>query len=182
MIKRQIIYAGALLLSALSLQSYAQEQSKTMVMTLEECLRYAKEHSITIEQAKLDVMDSAIDESTAKSALLPTVAGSIGQSFTNTPFGNTSEPMNTYSGSYGVDLSMTLYKGGENRLNIKASKIYTRIAELAVAEIEESMDLSIATIYIEILYATDMIEVAKQSLELSRKNIERGELLRQVGG
>ncbi len=180
MIKKEVL-TGIALLMGVSSQLYAQDGA--MTMTLEECLQYAKEHSITLQQAKIDVENYQIDESTAKSAFLPAFSGSVSQGLNNNPFDNTDGAQrSSYSGSYGVDMSMTLYKGGENSLNLKQSKLYTQIGELGIKEIENSLEVSITRLYIEILYATDMIEVVENSLELSRKNIERGEVLRRAGG
>lgn len=170
------------LLASLSIQSYAQEAKETLVMNLTQCLDYAKEHSITLQRAQLDVDNYTIDESTAKGAFLPSVSASIGQSLNNTPFTTIDgATINSYSGSYGVDLSMTLYSGGENRLNLKQSKLTTEIANLSVSELVNTMETSITQVFVEIIYVMEQIDVVKNSLELSEKNIERGKVLLQVG-
>lgn len=152
-----------------------------MVMTLEECLSYAKEHSITLKQASIAVEDYMIDESSAKATFLPTISGSARQGLTNSPFYEGNSEKTSYSGSYGVDLSMTLYNGGANSLSLKRSKIYTEIAQLALEQADDDIEVAITRTYIEILYSIDEIAVAKNSLELSQKNIERGSAMVEVG-
>ncbi|MFI3304391.1 MAG: TolC family protein [Rikenellaceae bacterium] len=186
MTRVNVFKATALLfLSGICCQGYSQ--GNTLVMSLEECLSYAKEHSITLKQKELNLDDYKIEVESAKSKFLPSVSGSVSQSMTNTPFKESqsgfaeSVTKSSYSGSYGANMSMTLYKGGENALSLKQSKLYTQIGELGIKEAENSIELSITQVYVEILYAIDMIEVAKVSLELSLKNIERGDVMLKVG-
>lgn len=170
------------LLATLCMQSYAQEKKETLVMSLEQCLDYAKEHSITLKRAQLQVENYSIDESTAKGVFLPSVSASIGQNLNNTPFTTIDgATINSYSGSYGIDLSMPLYTGGENRLNVKQSKISTEIATLGVSELVNTLESSVTQIFVEILYVMEQIKVVESSLELSQTNIERGKKLLEVG-
>lgn len=165
--------------SAFSLQSYAQT-ADSLVMSLEECLSYSKENNITLKQAKLQVDNYEVDESSAKSAFLPSVSGSIGQTVSNSPF-SSSDNKTVYTGSYGIDASMTLYRGGENKLNLQQSKLNTQIANLSVEEQEDQLEVSITQVYIEILYAMEQIGVAQNSIALSEKTLERGQMRLDVG-
>ncbi len=160
-------------------QSYANPSQK-MVMSLDECLKYALERNITLEKAKLSIESNTYDEKIAKGAFLPKVSASVGQGFVNTPFSD-SDPKNTYSGSYGVDLSLTIYSGGTNSLELKQSKLSTELSKLSLKSSEDELQVSITQLYVEILYAREMITVVEQSLALSEKNIERGQLQLKVG-
>ncbi|MFI3331212.1 MAG: TolC family protein [Rikenellaceae bacterium] len=164
---------------ALSFQSYAQDK-QNLVMNLQECLSYAKEHSITLQKAKYNISDSEIEESTAKGAFLPKVSASVGQNFGNTPFTEVGDK-NVYTGSYGADLSLDLYKGGSNSLTLKQSKVETLISKEALKELENSLEVSVTQVYIEILYSIDQIKVVENSLELSLKNVERGKKQLELG-
>lgn len=176
-------------LSASALQSNAQGSSGTMVMNLEECLEYAKENSITLKQAQLTVDDADIDISSAKSAFLPSLSASVSQGFSNSPFISGDNPSSyqgsvnksSYNGSYGVDLNMTLFNGGENTNTLKRSRVSTEIAKLGVAQQEDILEINIAQLYVEILYAIEQIGVSEKSIELTEKSRERGEAMLEVG-
>ncbi len=176
-------------LSSTALYSNAQSNSSSMVMNLEECLDYAKENSITLKQAQLSVDDAGIDESTAKSAFLPSLSASVSQGFSNSPFISGDNPSSyngsvnksSYNGSYGVDLNMTLYNGGENILNLKQSRVSTEIAKLSVAQQEDILEINIAQLYVEILYTIEQIGVVEQSIDLAKRSLERGAAMKQVG-
>ncbi len=153
------------------------------MMNLDACLSYAKENSITLKQAKLEVENSTVDESSAKSAFLPSVNGTITQGFNNSPFETAvNEKMNKYSGSYGVDLSMTLFNGGENSTTLKQSRVSTEIAKMGVEQQEDILEISITQLYVEILYAIEKISVVENSIALAKKNLEYGDKLKSAGG
>ncbi len=173
--------AAALLLSSLAIEGSAQNITSSVTMNLDECLEYAKEKSITLQMAQLGVDDSEWEQLISKGAFLPVVSGSVSQSLGSNPFSETSSLKGIYSGSYGVDLSMTLYSGGSNRAQLQKSLIDGDIASLEVDELSSSLEMAITELYVEILYAVEQIEVAKGNLELSVRNQERGEAFLEQG-
>lgn len=170
-----------LLIVSLSSQLYAQTSEK-LSMSLEECLKYAKDNSITLKKAQLQIDNSVADELSAKGNFLPNVSGSVGQNVAVAPFiTNSNGSKTSYVGSYGLDLSMTLYNGGKNKSLLQQSSVNTEISNLELEELANSIEVSITELYIEILYSIEQIEVANKSLEVSKKNEERGKALFEVG-
>ncbi len=168
-------------LCTLSLQGYSQTSQESLTMTLEECLEYAKENSITLQKAKLSIDSSAAEELSAKGAFLPTISGSVSQSLNSYPLQQSSLSTSSYNGAYGLDLSMTLYNGGSNRAQLSKSQLNSEIANLALEEFENSLEVSITEVYVEILYAIEQITAAEFSLSLSEQNEERGRAFLEVG-
>ncbi len=156
--------------------SYGQSLS----MSLEECLEYAKDNSITLQQAKLDVDNSEAEQLTAKGAFYPSISGSVSQSLNSTPLSDSS-PKSSYNGSYGLDLSMTLYSGGKNRAQLKQSNLGYDISNLELQQFENSLEVAVTELYVEILYAMEQIGVAESTIELNVKNEERGKVLLELG-
>ncbi len=173
--------AAALLVCTLSTQAYAQTSAQVVKMTLEECLEYAKENSITLQKARLSIDNSLAEELSSKGAFLPTVSGSVSQGLSAYPFSDSDLSSGGYSGSYGVDLSMTLYNGGANRAQLQKSQLGSEISNLELEEFENSIDLAVTEIYIEILYAMEQITAAEFSLNLSEQNEERGRAFLEAG-
>ncbi|MFI3280799.1 MAG: TolC family protein [Rikenellaceae bacterium] len=171
-----------LLTCSLSTQLNGQELSSSMSMTLEECLEYAKENSITLQRAKLEIENSQSEELSARGAFLPTISGSVSQGLSSYPLNDDSSlSSGNYTGSYGLDLSMTLYNGGKNRAQLQQSQLGEEIANLEMSEFENSLELSITEIYVEILYSIEQIKVAQSSVELNEQNEERGRAFLEVG-
>ncbi len=181
--KFKLCGVGALLIvCALSTQGYAQ--SSAVVggsMTLEDCLEYAKQNSITLQQSKLDVDNSEASELAARGGFFPTVSGSVSQSLNSNPLSENSDPKTTYNGSYGVDLSMTLYNGGKIRNTFLQSSLATQMSNLEYEEFENSLEVAVTEVYVEILYAMEQIKVAENTIQLSLKNEERGAAYLELG-
>ncbi len=162
-----------------TVSGYSQPRADALVMTLEECLEYAKANSITLQQAQIQIEDRFADEMSAKGAFLPSVSASIGQGLNSNPLA--SDASGVYTGSYGVDLSMPIYNGGSNKASMKQSLINTEIASLYYEEQLNTLEVSITELFVQILYAMEQIEVNKLSLELSDRILERGYIYHEVG-
>lgn len=160
---------------------------------LRSCIDYALKQNITIRRNKLSAESAQVDVKTAKAALFPSLSASIGQRIVNRPNSETgtiitgdnitsSQSKTSYNGSYGIDANWTLYNGGQRLNNIKQQDLNNRIAELAVAESENSIEESIAQTYIQILYATEAVKINEGTLEVSQAQYERGKELMAAGG
>ena len=64
---------------------------------------------------------------------------------------------------------------------MKLNRVSEEKAALAVEETANTIQESIAKLYVQILYQTEAIEVNRQSLETSKKNEERGQAMMEVG-
>ncbi len=180
MVNLKFLSVAALLLAlSFSPKGYAQSTQQELSMSLEECLEYAKENSITLQKAQIEIDNSIAQELSAKGSFLPTISGSVSQGLSVYPFNESSTA--SYNGSYGVDLSMTLYNGGKNRAQLQQSQLNEQIANLELDEFSNSLEVAITEIYVEILYAIEKIKVAEISLDLSEQNQERGEAFLEAG-
>lgn len=173
---------GLVLLLFCSSVSKAQVLPDSLSFSLDECLQYALDNSITLQKAKLEIDNSVSDELSAKGAFLPTVSGSVGQGVVSNPFLSGSDvTKSSYNGSYGIDLSMNLYNGGKNRATLDKSEVSSEIATLELSEYANTIEVAVTEVYIEILYTIEQIDVCKTSLELSVKNEERGKAFLDAG-
>ncbi|MFR9603062.1 MAG: TolC family protein [Rikenellaceae bacterium] len=172
--------AVLLLVCSLTTKGYCQASQEAISMTLEECLEYAKQNSITLQKAKLEIDNSDASIVSAKGNFLPSISGSVSQSLSSNPLSNDSNK-SSYGGSYGLDLSMTLYNGGKNRYQLQQSLLGSEVSNLELAEFENSLEVAVTEVYVEILYAIEQIEVAKTNVEMNLKNEERGKAFFEAG-
>lgn len=160
--------------------------------TLSDCIDYALEHNITIRRNRISVESTQEDVKTAKADLLPSLNGSISQRVVNRPNSasgtiisgdniTTSQSKTSYNGSYGIDANWTVYNGSKRLNTIKQQELNSRIAELNVSESENSIEESITQLYVQILYSAEAVKVNESTLEVSRKEYERGQELFNVG-
>lgn len=172
----------------MSLTATAQKQ-----WTLKECIDYAMQNNITLQQARLQKQSTTEDRKQAQAALLPSLSFSTNQSVGYRPWTEagtttvTNGTVNTkvnktyYNGSYGLNASWTVWNGNQNRNQVKLDEVSEEQAELSIQETANSIQERITQLYVQILYLNEAISVTKQSLETSKKNEERGRQMVDVG-
>lgn len=170
------------------------EQSSTLPeqWDLRTCIEYALQQNITIRRNKLSAESSEVDVKTAKASLFPSLSASVSQRIVNRPNSEngtiisgdnitSSQSKTSYNGSYGIDMNWTLYNGSKRLNTLKQQQLNSRIADLNVAQSENSIEESITQIYIQILYAAESVKVNESTLELSKAQYERGKSLFEAG-
>ena len=160
--------------------------------TLRNCIDYALEHNITIRRNRINVESTQEDVKTAKADFLPSLSGNISQRIVNRPNSasgtiisgdniTTSESKTSYNGSYGIDANWTVYNGSKRVNTLKQQQLNSRVAELTVDESENSIEENITQLYVQILYSAVAVKVNESTLEVSRKEFERGQELFNAG-
>ena len=160
--------------------------------TLRNCIDYALEHNITIRRNRINVESTQEDVKTAKADFLPSLSGNISQRIVNRPNSasgtiisgdniTTSESKTSYNGSYGIDANWTVYNGSKRVNTLKQQQLNSRVAELTVDESENSIEENITQLYVQILYSAEAVKVNESTLEVSRKEFERGQELFNAG-
>ena len=183
---------SSLLLSCLLLLPAGMnaEEDAPKQWTLRDCIDYALEHNITIQRNRISAESTQEDVKTAKADFLPSLSGNISQRVVNRPNSargtiisgdniTTSESKTSYNGSYGIDANWTVYNGSKRVNTVKQQKLNNR--ELNVDESENSIEESITQLYVQILYSAEAVKVNESTLEVSRKEFERGQELFNVG-
>nr|WP_129731701.1 TolC family protein [Parabacteroides goldsteinii] len=159
---------------------------------LRDCIDYALEHNITIRRNRINVESTQEDVKTAKADFLPSLSGNVSQRVVNRPNSasgtiisgdniTTSESKTSYNGSYGIDANWTVYNGSKRVNTVKQQQLNTRMAELTVDQSENSIEESITQLYVQILYSAEAVKVNESTLEVSRKEFERGQALFDAG-
>lgn len=155
-------------------------QDSLKVWTLQTCLDYALENNIQLQQSRNDYLSGLEDTREAKAALLPSLAVSATQGYTNYPSSN-AEDNNSYTGTYGINAGLTLYEGGKLRTAVKEQKLQNRIDALSVAESANDIRIAIVEAYMQALYAAEAVEVTAGTAEVSRAQRDRAEQMWQAG-
>lgn len=161
--------------------------------TLTECIDYALQNNITLQQAKLQKQSATEERKQAKAALLPSLSASTNQSFGYRPWlengvatvtnGTVNSKVNKtyYNGSYGINAQWTVWNGNQNRNQVKLGEVSEQQAELQTETTANNIQERIAQLYVQILYMNEAVEVNKQSLETSKRNEQRGKEMVEVG-
>lgn len=159
---------------------------------LQSCIDYALQKNITIRKNRVNAESTQIDVKTAKAALFPSLSFSTGQNMVNRPYQESSNTVSgseiirstsktSYNGNYGLNASWTVYNGNKRLNTIKQEKLNNQVAGLDVATSENSIQESIAQIYIQILYAAESVKVNENTLQVSIAQRDRGQELLNAG-
>ena len=178
------------MVTAIAIALSASAQKK---WTLTECIDYALQNNITLQQAKLQKQSAAEERKQARAALLPSLSASTNQAFGYRPWlengvatvtnGTVNSKVNKtyYNGSYGINAQWTVWNGNQNRNQVKLGEVSEQQAELQTETTANNIQERIAQLYVQILYMNEAVEVNKQSLETSKRNEQRGKEMVEVG-
>lgn len=178
--RQRVVYFAMSLAAATAI--YAQDTQK---WTLDDCISYALEQNIQLQQNKISLEESSVDVKSAKAALFPSLSFSSGHNVTNRPYQEqsntvsgteiiTSDSKTTYNGNYGLNAQWILWNGNKRLNTIKQRKTSQQIAGLTVAETENSLQEQIAQLFIQILYADESVKINENTLHVSQATYERG--------
>ena len=178
--------------TAIATQQQDSTQALPAQWNLQACIDYALQQNITIRKNRLNAESAKVDVKTARAALFPSLTASVSQRIVNRPNSQTntiidgdnitsSQSKTSYNGSYGIDANWTLYNGSKRLNTLKQQRMNNRIAELGVAESENTIEESITQIYVQILYAAEAVKVNEATLDVSRAECERARALLAAG-
>ncbi len=148
-------------------------------LSLEDCVKMAKERSLEMESAKLSERASEAALNASKTSKYPTLSAHVNQSLYDSPFDGKSQ--DHYRLSMGISGSYTLWDGGatgidveSKRLSLEASKSNTELSALSVQE--KAMNA-----FVELLAAKEALAVANSAMELSDSLVTYHERLLEAG-
>jgi outer membrane protein len=149
---------------AFGIDSHAQNK----VWSVDECIRYALEKNIQIQQAQVSNDIYGIDLDYAKSAWYPSLSGSARQNFSWSNENTTTAGSTVFKGSNGTNISlnsgMTIYNGKRIRNTVKQSEINYESARYNTEVIKETVSLNVLNAYLQVLYAEEQVKNGKDQI------------------
>lgn len=152
--------------------------------TLEQCVQYAQEHNLTIQQSALTVQQRSIELNTAKNSVWPALQANASQNFS---FGrgisqdNTYVRSNTANTSFGLGGSLNLFTGLRTKNNIDMGKLNLEAANADCEKAKDDIRLAVTQAYVQILYNMEICRVAQSQIDIDSAQVERLEVLAENG-
>jgi outer membrane protein len=170
--------------------SLAAQEAKRW--TLNDCIDYALEQNIQLQQNKIQLEESVVDVKSARANLFPSLSFSTGHNLTYRPYQEvsstvsgteiiTSDSKTTYNGNYALSAQWTLFDGNKRTNTLKQRKLNQKIAGLSVTETENSIQEQITQAFIQCLYANESVHINEGTLAVSQATYERGEEMFKAG-
>ncbi|WP_394973434.1 TolC family protein [uncultured Croceitalea sp.] len=153
--------------------------------TLEECVAYAVDNNLTVEQFELDLENAKIDESDAIGALIPnlngsaTVSSNTGLSFnpaTNAPTTNT-----IFNVSGGLSSNLTLFDGLRNFKRIQRARLNGIANQYRLDDIKDDIRLNVANAYLQVLSNKEALKVSEAQYAVTEQDLKRTRELVESG-
>ncbi|MEQ8908331.1 MAG: TolC family protein [Vicingaceae bacterium] len=152
-----------------------QKESKTW--TLNECIQYALENNIQVQQTELNQQIAEQDVVSSKYALLPSVNGfatniyNFGQ--TIDPFTNQFATERVRSNSLGVNAQLTLFDGFRNFNTVKRNQASLKASEYDLEKMKNDISLNIANQFLQILFNKELLRNAENQLKVTEIQVDR---------
>lgn len=145
--------------------------------TLEECVVYAVEHNLSVEQFELSLMNAQIDLSDARGALLPnlnantTVSGNSGLSFNSASQDPVTNSVSNVSGN--INSNITLFNGLRNYNRIQRAKLNGIANQYRLDDIKDDIRLNVANSYLQVLSNKETLKVFRTQYAITEQDLKR---------
>lgn len=153
--------------------------------SLRQCIDYAIEHNIEVKQQEVSRDEQKVELNTAKYSRLPSLNGSVSQSFgfgrTTSPIDNSYINMNTTGTSFGLNTDIPLFTGLQIPNNIALAKLNLKAATEDLNKAKEDISIQVTSAFLQVLFNEELCKVAAQQVELSKEQYNRMQRMNEVG-
>ena len=145
--------------------------------SLSQCIDYALEHNLSVQQSALAVEQREVDLSTAKGRRLPGLSASASE---NLSFGrgltedNTySDNTNTSSTSFTIGGEIPIFQGFDITNGIKIGELNLAAATADLEKARDDIRVAVAQAYVQILYNQELARVAAEQASHDAQLLEQ---------
>ncbi|MFT7587811.1 MAG: outer membrane protein [Limisphaerales bacterium] len=174
-----------ILIILLGTTNLTNAQNTEKVWTLQECLDYALQNSISLKQSVLDIRQSAATLNQSKLSRYPNIGGSssynLGFGRATDPVNNISVPSNAQNGSLNLGGSMTIFNGFAIKNTIQMNEMGLELSELNQQAQKDQVLLDVLGAYLTVLLNAEDLNRAEAQIELSIANLDNSAKLVEGG-
>ncbi len=144
--------------------------------SLRDCIGYALEHNISLQQQGLQVQQQELQLSTSKGSRLPSVSANASENFS---FGrgltadNTYSNTNTTSTGFSLGASVPVYQGSRISNSIRQDELNLKAVSADFERAKENVSMAVAQAYVQILYNMELLDVARNQVAIDSLQVER---------
>ena len=163
---------AVLLLLGITLSTQAQLKK----WTLEECVTYAVENNITVQQFELDLDDAELDKSDAIGNLLPNLNGQIdGTRNRGLSFNTLNQPINRtqFVATGGFNSSVDLFDGMSNVHQLNRAKLNAIANQYRLDDLVDDIRLNVANSYLQVLSNKESLKVFRAQYAVTEQDLKR---------
>ncbi|HUH46289.1 MAG TPA: TolC family protein [Arenibacter sp.] len=153
--------------------------------TLEECVYYAVENNLTIEQYELDLENAKIDRSDAIGAMLPNLnmnarlSGNSGLVLDQSRNEQVTGTVTTASGGFGSNVN--LFDGLRNIHRLNRAKLNALANQYRLDNLKEDIMLAVANAYLQVVSNKESLKVYRSQYAVTVQDLARTKELVAAG-
>jgi outer membrane protein len=163
--------------------TFAQAQEKKW--TLQECVNYAIEKNISIQQSQLDVELIAIDKKDAFGNFLPSVNANASHNWNIglniNPITNVAETQTFQNTGIGLNVGVDIYNGLQNQYRLRRANLSKIAAQYQLSKMKDDVSLNVANAFLQILFNKENLKVQQEQLLNNKKQKQRTQTLVDAG-
>ncbi len=153
--------------------------------TLQECVEYAVENNLSIEQFELDLENAKIDKSDALGNMLPNLNASTSVSsntgFSINPTNNLPTNSTAFNVNAGASSNITLFDGLRNIRQLNRAKINAIASQYRLDDLKDDIRLSVANAYLQVLSNKEQLITFQAQLAVTEQDLKRTKELVESG-
>lgn len=159
---------------------------QTKKMSLQECVEYALENNLTIEQFELDLESAELGELEGLGQFLPRLNGSMGvnesKGFGIDPRTNAANPsLVVLQGNLNLSVGYTLFDGLRNIRRAQRAEMNTISNQYRLANLKDDIRLRVANAYLNIISSKESLKVAQAQYGVTEQDLNRIKQLVDLG-
>ncbi|MDB5062861.1 MAG: transporter [Mucilaginibacter sp.] len=155
------------------------------VLTLQQCIDIAIKNNLDVKKSELLMETSHVNLNQARENLLPTINGQVDHSINSgrgiDPSTNTYVKQSFKSGNYGLSSDLTVFSGLQNLNSIKQTSLAYQAGRMDFQQAKDQVTINVITAYLVVLDNTELLNQVKNQLMVSKKQVERLEILEKEG-
>lgn len=163
--------------------SFAGAQEKKW--TLVDCVNYALENNISVQQSELDVELSEIDKQQAIHNFLPNLNGNASYNINTganiNPATNQFENETFKSASGGLSSGVNIFAGFQNWKNLQRAKLSELASQYRLNKMKDDISLMVANSFLQILFNKEQLKILNAQHVVTSENLSRTQELVDAG-
>ncbi len=173
------------LLTVLAVMTGAVQAQQTRQWPLQACIDTALQNNIQMNQQRLNNRLTEINYEQARAQRIPTLNASASQSYnfgrSIDPYTNQYNNNNFASNSFSMNSSLTLFNGFQIKNRIRQNEIDLKAGEKDLETLKKNVTLNVVLGYVQVLFAYDQLENARNKVASTKAQVERTEKLVEMG-
>jgi outer membrane protein len=168
------------------LPALAHSQTATdSVLTLQQCIDIAIKNNLDVKKSELQMQTTHVNFNQARENMLPSINGQVDHSINSgrgiDPSTNTYVNQSFKQGNYSLSSDLTVFSGLQNLNNIKQTSLAYQAGKMDFQQAKDQVTINVITAYLTVLDNTELLNQVKTQLLVSKKQVERLEILEKEG-